>query len=141
MARKARKTLRAKAAQENAFAKMIKNHRARYERATSLVKSSLAELRSLMPKEDLKMLKDICMVETPEQKNEAGEVTQASKKTLNKHALLVEARHAMVLQREQRIKDGQRKRSTGRHSKRATHSGMVNFLNSRTAEAKKEGQS
>src|SRR5271166_4435800 len=78
-----------------------------------------------------KNLRDICTIHTPEQKNEAGEVTAKATSFVNHRALVLEARLVLALKREGRIVGGQRKRSSGRGSDRTMHNATVKFIDNR----------
>lgn len=135
---KVRKALLAQKNQQtdmkNYIQRVVKQHR----RVNKRINTELKSLEKTIGRKDFALLKDICTVNTPEQKNDKGEVVQEASKYVNKGALMREARNLIVLQREERIKKGLRKRSTGRSSKRASHSSMVKHLTQRNIEAAKE---
>lgn len=137
-ARKARKQALKRKKQESGFKTMIERYTSQQKRMSKRIKVEMKVLESTIGAEDFKMLKDICTNTIPEQKNEAGEVTQAAKRELNKHALMKEARNLIALQREERIKLGLRKRTTGRSSDRRRYKSEVAFLTQRNKEAAQE---
>lgn len=100
--------------------------------------NELKEYRQRIGKESFDFLKKICTIDTPEQKNEQGEVTVPAKSELNKEALLKECYNVIIMLREERILAGKRKRSTGRRSKRQAHKNAIAFLNSRNNAAIEE---
>lgn len=91
-------------------------------------------VREQIGRQDFKMLRDIFTQNTPEQKDEAGNVLQPASSQVNYQALLAESKHVIVMQREHRIQAGLRKRTTGRSSDRKSHKGTLNFLLARNAE-------
>lgn len=139
-ARKARKQAINRRKQESGFKKYVENIMARHKRVNNRINTELSVLKNIIGAKDFAMLKEICTVTTPEQKNEQGEVTQAERKDVNKQALMVEARNLIVLQREERIKKGLRKKTTGRSSKRAAHRSAVKFLTERNKQAEQEAK-
>ncbi len=118
--------------------RMIEGYQKRYKTAIGKINNILVELEKQIGSQDFKMLKQVCMVDIPEQKNEQGEVVQAARQELNKQALITEARNLIVLQREERIKKGLRKRTTGRSSDRSAHRSKVKFLSARAEQAQQE---
>lgn len=133
-----KKVEKAKKKQERAFQTMITTYQAQNRRAVKRERDQLNLLKRQLGKEDFNALKSVCTVEVPEQKDETGAVIQEKKTVVNKRALLVEASHLLVLLREERIKKGTRKRTTGRHSDRVAHRSMMDFLTRRNKEAAKE---
>lgn len=111
---------------------------ARHKRVNKRITSELKVLKNIIGAKDFAMLQEICTVTTPEQKNEQGEVTQPERKDVNKQALMTEARNLIVLQREERIKKGLRKKTTGRTSKRSAHRSAVKYLTDRNKQAAQE---
>lgn len=124
--------------QELEMKNYIKRLTKHYRRASKRIDTELRSLRRIIGKNDFALLKDICTVNNPEQKNDKNEVTQEASTFVNKKALMTEARHLIVLQREERMKNGLRKRSSGTSRERAAHNSMVRFLTSRNEEAAKE---
>lgn len=135
---KARKLAAKQKRQQSAMRNYIQRVTKEYRRVQKRLNTELRVLEGQIGKKDFAMLKDICTVHTPEQKNEQGEVTQAASSYVNKKALLVEARNLLVLKREDRMKQGLRKRSTGRSSRRTAHNSAVRYLTQRNAVAAKE---
>lgn len=136
--RKARKLAINRKQQESGFKKYINSIMARHKRVNKRITSELKVLKNIIGAKDFAMLQEICTVTTPEQKNEQGEVTQPERKDVNKQALMTEARNLIVLQREERIKKGLRKKTTGRTSKRSAHRSAVKYLTDRNKQAAQE---
>lgn len=95
------------------------------------LKTKLRVLRSTLGKRDYRALKEICTTNVPEMKDAVGEIIQKAAKQINYTALLAEGKLAISLNREQRIKTANRKRSSGRSSKRASHSATVSYIEKR----------
>jgi len=125
-------------AQEKQFKKMMDNFRANRVKANQTLKFRLDLLKRQLGKDDFNALKSICTVEVPEQKDADGKVIQEAKTVVNKQALLVEASHLLVLMREERMKKGLRKRTTGRSSDRKAHKSMLAFLTKRNKQSAAE---
>ena len=115
---------------------MIADWKRKFTRTQRLEAAAVRQATVGLNPEDLKMLKQICTVNVPEQKNDKGEVTQKAYSYINKNALIGESRNAIALAREARILMGKRKRSTGRHSKRKAHRAALNLLAKRLEEHK-----
>ena len=90
-------------------------------------------------KQDFKMLKDVFTVTTPEQKDDNGMVIQPEKKQINWQGLLLEAKNVITIQREQRMKNGTRQRTTGNSNARRAHKAALKFLLNRDAEEQAKG--
>lgn len=136
--KKVRKSMMKREKQQAGMKAYIQRIMKQHQRVNKRIRIELEALEKTIGKKDFALLKDICTVNTPEQKNEKGEVVQEASKYVNKQALMREAKNLIVLQREERIKKGLRKRSTGRGSKRRNHASMVAFLTQRNIEAAKE---
>lgn len=108
--------------------KLMTELMAKESRKTDLL---LESYKRRFGKEDYNFFKEACTVHVPEVKDENGVVTQKGKKVVNKQALLKELANLLVIKREDRIKAGKRKRSTGRHSKRVYHASQVAHLQDR----------
>jgi hypothetical protein len=117
--------------QQKAMVEMFRRYQQKQAKDKSKLKQEVATMRGYLGEEDFKALRDICTIHTPEQKNEQGEVTVKASSFVNNKALLREARLVLVLKREDRIKMGKRKRSTGRSSDRKAHQNTLNFINMR----------
>jgi hypothetical protein len=76
---------------------------------------------------------DVYTQTTPEVKDADGNVVQKASTKVNYDGLLLESVHVLAVMKEQRIKSGKRKRSTGSKSARKAHSNLINFLNKRNA--------
>jgi hypothetical protein len=137
-AAKLRKTNIARKKQQNGYKRMIEQYTANYKDSLAQIQRQLDLIEQQVGKADFNMLKDICTNITPAKLNEAGEIETPEKKEVNKAALIREGLNLIVLKREERIKAGLRKRSTGRSSDRKAHRSAVTFLNNRNEEAKKE---
>lgn len=125
-------------AQQQSFQQMYKNFEERREKdRLKLIKES-KRMKDLIGREDYNALKDICTVHTPEQKYENGQVTAKATSFVNHKALIEEAKLVLVLQREERIKAGLRKRSTGRSSDRQMHRSTMNFIHMRNDDTLKK---
>lgn len=129
-----KKQLRAVQVQRGYFQKVIGQWRKNDEKARNRLVRQIRAASKTLGKQNFAMLKDLYTQTTPEQKNEAGEITQAASSNVNYQGLLAEAKHAIVLERESRIKSGKRKKTTGRSSKRRNHKDTFNFLTKRNAE-------
>lgn len=138
--RKKRKDKIRRKQQEASFRTYFNRVNQQRNRVINRINTELESLKHTIGSKDFNMLRDICTVTTPEQKNEAGEVTQKETKQVNKAALLKEARNLVVLKREERIKNKQRKKTSGRASKRKSHKNSVKFLTERNKEASKENR-
>jgi len=136
-AAKLRKLNIARKKQQNGYKKMIERYTANYRDSLDQIQRQLDLIEKQVGSADFKMLKDICTNVTPAKLNEAGEIETPEKKEVNKAALIREGLNLIVLKREERIKAGLRKRSTGRSSDRKAHKSAVTFLNNRNEEAKK----
>jgi len=91
--------------------------------------------QALDPK-DFAMLKDIFKVVTqPEVKDENGVVSQKEQSFVNWQGLVPEGRNVIAVQRQERIKAGVRKRSTGRSSDRSAHSSSMSHVYRRNEKA------
>ncbi len=137
-AAKLRKANIARKKQQNGYKKMIEQYTANYKDSLNQIQRQLDLIEKEIGKDDFKMLKDVCTNIIPAVMNETGEVTTPEKKEVNKGALIREGLNLIILKREDRIKAGLRKRSTGRSSHRKTHKSSVKFLTKRNEEAKKE---
>lgn len=100
--------------------------------------SQVRVMETIIGKVNMKSLKDLYTVPVAEKKNDKGEVIVAASSYVNYPGLLVEAQYVIVLEREARIQAGQRKRSTGRSSKRQAHAASVQFIHKRNEVASKE---
>ena len=125
-------------AQQKSFQEMYQKWGERREKDRLKLLAESKRMKDLIGRADYNALKDICTVHTPEQKNEAGEVTTKASSFVNHKALIEEAKLVLVLQREERIKSGLRKRTTGRSSDRQDHRSMVNFINMRNQDTLKK---
>lgn len=96
--------------------------------------NEVRRMRDEIGRKDFQMLRDIFTVTVPEKKDEHGKVLEAETKQVNWYGLILEARNVIVVQREQRIKAGLRKRTTGRSSDRKSHKAAIGFLLKRNAE-------
>lgn len=117
--------------QQQEFTEMFKRYNERRARDQKRLRAESDRMRVLLGKEDYTNLRDICTVHTPEQKNEAGEVTAKATSFVNHRALVTEAKLVLALKREERIVSGKRKRTTGRGSDRAAHIATVKFIDNR----------
>lgn len=124
--------------QQAKFAKMFQGYEERRAKAEKKLKEESLRMKDLIGRTDYNVLKDICTIHTPEQKDEKGEVTAEASSFVNHKALIEEAKLLLVLKREERIKLGTRKRSTGRSSDRKAHGGLVNFINQRNDDTLKK---
>jgi hypothetical protein len=125
-------------AQQKSFQQMYKNFEERREKDRLKLLKESKRMKDLIGREDYNALKDICTVHTPEQKDEKGEVTTKASSFVNHKALIEEAKLVLVLQREERIKAGLRKRSTGRSSDRQAHRSTMNFIHMRNDDTLKK---
>jgi hypothetical protein len=122
--------------------KLYKKQIAQYQKAVQgkqrQLKRELEILSQRIGKEDFKLLKSICTVQVPEEKNEAGEVTKKAHSYVNYTALITEAKHLNVLKREEHIVAGKRKRSSGNARNRKMHRSFLSFIQQRNAIAENE---
>ena len=132
--KKSKRKEKAFKAQQQAVNKMFKRYEESQAKAQKQLNAKVRRLRNELGKEDFEVLKDICTIRTPEQKNDKGEVTQEASSVVNFRALFIEGRFALTLNREARILAGKRKRTTGRGSDRIAHKNLVNYINSRSSE-------
>jgi len=105
------------------------------------MKEEIERMKISVGKENFNALKAICTIQIPEKKDEQGNVIQAAANQVNFQALEKEVKNLLVLQREKRILEGKRKRSTGRSSDRKAHKARYKFLlnrNKETVENKEE---
>jgi hypothetical protein len=105
--------------------KQYKKLFARFQKTQEAKKEALAErlfkLKQQIGKEEFKLLKSLSTAEIPEVKNEAGEVTRPKSFHVNYDMMFAEAKNLTVLMRQRRLESGERKRTTGRSSKRKAH--------------------
>lgn len=132
--RKLKKQLKAIQVQRGYFQKMIGQWRRNDDKAKKRLLSQVRAASKTLGAQNFSMLKDLYTQVVPEQKDDKGEVIQPATTTVNYQGLLVEARHAIVIEREARIKAGKRKKTTGRSSSRRDHRNTFNFLTRRNAE-------
>lgn len=125
-------------AQQKSFQEMYQKWEERRERDTAKLLAESKRMKDLIGRGDYNALKDICTVHTPEQKDDNGQVTAKASSFVNHKALIQEAKLVLVLQREERIKAGLRKRSTGRSSDRQIHRSTMNFINMRNDDTLKK---
>jgi hypothetical protein len=76
--------------------------------------------------------------ETPEQKDANGNVTKKSEVIINHDYILREGRNLIVINRNERILGGKRKRTTGTSRERSSHNAQTRFLNARNTILQKE---
>lgn len=117
--------------QNNMFRKM---YIAPQRKQLNALMNRVGVIRSSISKQDFQLLRELFTVQVPEQKNESGEVTQAAASYVNWYGLLQEGKNVIVVQREERIKAGLRKRTTGRRSDRASHRSAIDLILKRNAE-------
>lgn len=120
--------------QQGKFQKMLVQYQETAKKGQSCVMSQVKVAASVLGNETFKMLKNIFRVEVPEEKDENGVVIRKATSYINYKPLLNEARLAIVLQRDSRIKSGKRKRTTGRSSDRRIHSTTLGFIYRRNKE-------
>lgn len=94
--------------------------------------------KSQIGRKNFQMLRDLFTVPVNEQKDETGKIIQPASSYVNYEGLIAESKNVIVIQREERINSGKRKRSTGRSSDRKAHKGALSFLLNRNQEAAKE---
>jgi len=133
--KKLKKAKRNQNAQREMFEKLFLG--AQKKRVAKMMKQ-VRVARELIGREDYKMLRDIFTVKTEEKKDEKGNVLSPARTDVNYYGLLLESKNVIAMQREQRIKAGKRKRSTGRSSDRRAHKSLLNFLLNRNAEEAKK---
>jgi len=129
-----RKQSKAVKSQREYFQKVMKQWRRNDENNRNQLLRRVRVVAKILGKENFEMLKDLYTVNTPEQRNDTGEVTAQSSSIVNYKGLLVEAKHAICLEREARIKSGNRSRKSGNSSERRAHKILLNFLTKRNAE-------
>lgn len=137
-AAKSRKEVLAKRKQESYFKKMVSKYTEQSQQLNSKIARQLELLEESLGSDDFAMLATICTTITPEVKNESGEVTQEAREELNKQALLIEGKNLIALKREDRIKAGLRKRSSGRSNRRRLYAAQMRYINSRNEAASQE---
>lgn len=120
--------------QQEQFAQMFKSYQEKQQKQRKIFKRAALSLRNALCKEDYNNLKNICTVRVSEQKNEAGEVTRKASSYVDYRALAIEGRLTIAVQREQRIKSGHRKSTTGRSSDRKAQKNLMKFINRRNEE-------
>ena len=101
------------------------------ERRRNYEDQLVANAMSFLTKEEARQLEEICTVNIPEQKNEAGEVTALSQSYVDWGVFVKEANFIKVLKRQERINSGLRKSSSGRSSKRKSHKSTLAYVISR----------
>jgi hypothetical protein len=110
--------------QVSAYKRYMEQQRHKKDKETRL----LRRLKEAVGGEHLAALVSKHTTVTPETKDESGNVTQKETKALDIRAVEQGCRDLIVINRENRILSGKRKRSTGRGSDRASHSNRVKYL-------------
>lgn len=125
---------------QKAFQKNMQDYMEFNRRAGAKQTKKFKILKGYVGKDIYNNLKKACTVTVPEQKNEAGEITQAAQTVVDQNKFLKELHFAIIVLREDRIERGLRKRTTGRHSDRAFHVSAVAEIKRRTAEIIARGE-
>lgn len=123
---------------EKYFEQLYKKQLRETAKATKRLKATVKVLRKNLGKESFNKLKDLMTTIVPEEKNEKGEVVKESYKEINYVGIISEGLNLIALLREERIKQGKRKKTTGRSSRRRSHRNQINFLNRRSELLKTE---
>jgi hypothetical protein len=114
--------------QRKMLMKLIKASRASQLKKQGALTRQLGVLRKAVGDSNFEAIKAIATTFYPEKKDDKGNVTQEAYNSVNYKALMAEARHLIVMQREKRIREGTRRRSSGRSSDRKAHSLTYRYL-------------
>lgn len=126
--RRLSKKLNGQSRQGAQFRAMFEQYNKRQTDHARRMMTRVRVLADTIGRHNMRMLKDLFTVNVPEQKDAEGAVTQAAHTYINFDGLLVEGRNVIVMEREARMAAGQRKRTTGRHSRRTMHNSAYNYL-------------
>jgi hypothetical protein len=121
--------------QQQAMGNFVKKLMTDNRKRSAKFKEMLAQAEAQVGKDEYDALVAVCTVQVPEKKDKDGNVLQPASSNVNYRALLAEAKNLAVLQREKRIKAGERKRSTGRSSRRRRHSSTLQVILNRNKAA------
>lgn len=132
--RRLKKQMAAMSVQAKYFRKLMGQWRRSDDKSRNRLLNQVKAAARTLGKENFAMLKDLYTQNIPEVRNAEGVVTQEASSQINYQGLLAEARNAIVIERDSRIKSGKRKKTTGRSSKRRLQKNTFNFLTKRNAE-------
>lgn len=111
-----------------------------YKLALKREKSAIDVLKRQLGKEMFLKLKNVCTDTVPEVKDENGNVTKNASSSVNWEMFKREARLVIAAAREDRIRSGKRKKSSGSTSQKQNHTSAMKFIELRN-EVLKELQS